>query len=42
MAYIKILAKRNINSLIKKIPYWRMPIGIKIVGVPKELLSITC
>jgi hypothetical protein len=41
MAHVKILAKRNINSLTRKIFYWRMPIGIKIVGVPKELLSIT-
>jgi hypothetical protein len=40
MVYVKISAKRNINSLIKKIFYWRMPIGIKIVGVPKEPLSI--
>jgi hypothetical protein len=40
MAYIRISAKRNINSLIRKIPYWRMPTGIKIIGVPKELLSI--
>jgi hypothetical protein len=40
MAYIRILARRNINSLIKKIFYWRMPIGIKIIGVPKKLLSI--
>jgi hypothetical protein len=36
----KILNRRNVNSLTKKIFYWRMPIGIKIVGVPKELLSI--
>jgi hypothetical protein len=40
MVYIKISAKRNVNSLTKKIPYWRMPTGIKIVGVPKEPLSI--
>jgi hypothetical protein len=40
MACIKILAKRNVNSLTKKIFYWRMPIGIKIVGVPKEPLFI--
>jgi hypothetical protein len=40
MAYIKISAKRNINSLIRKIPYWRMPIGMRIVKVFKELLSI--
>jgi hypothetical protein len=41
MAYIKILAKRNVNSLTRKIPYWKMPTGTKIVGVPKEPLSIT-
>jgi hypothetical protein len=40
MVYIKILAKRNVNSLTKKIFYWRMPTGIKIIKVPKELLSI--
>jgi hypothetical protein len=40
MVRVRILAKRNVNSLTKKIPYWRMPIGIKIVGVPKKLLSI--
>jgi hypothetical protein len=41
MACIKILTKRNVDSLTKKIPYWRMPIGIRIIRVPKELLSIT-
>jgi hypothetical protein len=41
MACVKILARRNINSLTRKIPYWRMPIGIGIVGVPREPLSIT-
>jgi hypothetical protein len=40
MACIRILAKRNINSLTRKIFYWKMPTGIRIVGVPKELLSI--
>jgi hypothetical protein len=40
MACIKILAKRNVNNLTKKILYWRMPTEIKIVGVPKEPLSI--
>ena len=33
MASTKILVKTPINSLTKKIPYWRMPIGIKIVGI---------
>jgi hypothetical protein len=42
MAHIKISAKRNINSLIRKILYWKMPIGTKIVGVFKKPLSITC
>jgi hypothetical protein len=40
MVYIKILARRNINSLIRKIFYWRMPIGIRIMGIPREPLSI--
>jgi hypothetical protein len=40
MACVRILARRNVNSLIRKISYWRMPIGIRIVGVPKEPLSI--
>ena len=35
MARIKILVKRNINSLTKKIPYRRMPMGIKIVEIYK-------
>jgi hypothetical protein len=40
MVYIKILIRRNIYSLTKKILYWRIPIEIKMVGVPKEPLSI--
>jgi hypothetical protein len=40
MAHVKILARKNINSLTKMIFYWRMPTKIKIVGVLKELLSI--
>jgi hypothetical protein len=40
MVHIKILAKRNIDSLTKKIPYWKMPIGTRIVGMPKKPLSI--
>jgi hypothetical protein len=42
MARVRILAKRNIDSLTRKIFYWRMPTGIKMVGVPRELLSIAC
>jgi hypothetical protein len=42
MARVKILARKNINSLTRKIPYWRMPIGMRIIGVPKEPLSIVC
>jgi hypothetical protein len=42
MAHIKTLAKRNVNSLTRKIPYWKIPIGMRIVEVPKEPLSITC
>jgi hypothetical protein len=41
MACIRILAKKNIDSLTRKIPYWKMPIGTKMVGVPKEPLSMT-
>jgi hypothetical protein len=41
MAYIRMLARRNVNSLTRKILYWRMPTEIKIIGVPKKLLSIT-
>ena len=33
MACIKILVKRNINSLIKNIFYKRIPIGIRIVEI---------
>ena len=40
MVYIKILARKNVDSITKKIPYWKMPIGIRIVGLPKEPLSI--
>ena len=40
MAPVGILVKRNINSLTKKIFYWRMPTGIRIVEVFKKLLSI--
>ena len=40
MACTRILSKRNINSLTQKIPYRRIPIGIRMVGMPKELLSI--
>jgi hypothetical protein len=42
MAYVRILARKNVNSLIRKIPYWKMPIGMRMVGVPRELLSIAC
>jgi hypothetical protein len=40
MVRVKILGKRNVNSLTRKISYWKMPIGIRIVEMPKELLSI--
>jgi hypothetical protein len=40
MVRVRVLIKRNVNSLTKKIPCWKMPIGIRMVGVPKELLSI--
>jgi hypothetical protein len=40
MVCVRTLAKRNINSLTKKIFYQRMPTGIRIVGISKKLLSI--
>jgi hypothetical protein len=40
MARIRILVKKNVDSLTREVPYWRMPIEIKMVGVLKELLSI--
>jgi hypothetical protein len=40
MVYIKILARKNVDSLTRKILYWKMPIEMRIVGVLKELLSI--
>jgi hypothetical protein len=40
MVHIKILTRKNIDSLIRKIPYWRMPAGIRIIKVLREPLSI--
>jgi hypothetical protein len=40
MVRVRISARKNINSLTKKIPYWKMLIGMRIVGVPREPLSI--
>jgi hypothetical protein len=40
MAYVRILAKKNVDSLTRKISYWKMPIGMRIVKVLKEPLSI--
>jgi hypothetical protein len=40
MAYIKISAKKNVDSLTRKILYWKMPTGIKIIEVPRKPLSI--
>jgi hypothetical protein len=40
MACVRISAKRNVDSLTRKIPYWRIPTGIRIVGVPREPLPI--
>ena len=42
MARTKILIKKNINSIIKKIPYKRIPIKIRIVKIYKKLLFIIC
>jgi hypothetical protein len=38
MVRVKIPAKKNVNSLTKKISYWKMPIGIRIMGVPKKTI----
>ena len=40
MAYIRILSRKNTDSLTRKISYWKMPTGIRIIGMPKKLLSI--
>ena len=40
MARIRILIKRNINSLTRKIFYRKMPIRIRIVEIYRELLFI--
>jgi hypothetical protein len=40
MVRVRVLAKRNVNSLTKKIFYWRMPTGIRIVEVLRKPLSI--
>jgi hypothetical protein len=40
MVCVRILARKNVDSLTKKIFYWRMPIGMRMVEVPKELLFI--
>ena len=40
MVYIRILSKGNIDGLTRKIPYRKMPIGMRMVGMPKKLLSI--
>ena len=40
MARTRILNRRNINSLTQKIPYRKIPTGIKVVEMPKKLLSM--
>jgi hypothetical protein len=40
MARIKILGRKNVNNSTRKIPYGRMPIGIRIIKLFKELLFI--
>ena len=40
MARTRILSGKNIDSLTKKIFYRTMPIGIRVIGMPKKLLSI--
>ena len=41
MARTRILSGRNINSLTWKIPYRKMPTEMRMVKMPKKLLSIT-
>ena len=40
MASAKILIRIPVNSTTRKVSYWGMPKGIKIVGIYKQLLSI--
>ena len=40
MARTRIPSKRNINNLTRKIPYRKIPTGIRIVEMPKKLLSM--
>jgi hypothetical protein len=40
MVRVKILAKGNIDSLTRKIPYWKILIGMGMVEILRELLSI--
>ena len=38
MVYIRILNKKNINSLTQKIFYKKMPTGMRIVEMPKKTI----
>ena len=40
MASAKILVKIPTNSTTKKVSYWGIPKGIKIIGMYKQLLFI--
>jgi hypothetical protein len=40
MAHVRISARKNVNSLTRKISYWKIPTGMRIVGVLKKPLSI--
>jgi hypothetical protein len=40
MACVKTLARRNVNSLTRKIPYWKMPTGMRMVEMPKKSLPM--
>ena len=42
MAYNRKMAYRYNNYITKKIPYIKIPIGIKIVKLSKQPLSIAC
>ena len=42
MASAKILVKTPINSVTRKVSYWGMPRGIKIMGIYRQLLFIAC
>ena len=40
MVRIRIPSRKNIDNLTRKVLYWKIPTGIRIVGMPKKPLSI--